>query len=105
MQPINTGILSIGMSGTVFHAPFIATNPGFNFYAVWERTKNVAEERYPTVKTFRTLEELLADRAIELIVVNTPNTTHYEYTKAALEAGKHVVVEKPLRSPLRKERS
>ncbi|HZH95170.1 MAG TPA: Gfo/Idh/MocA family oxidoreductase [Flavisolibacter sp.] len=95
MQPINTGILSIGMSGTVFHAPFIATNPGFNFYAVWERTKNVAEERYPTVKTSRTLEELLGDRAIELVVVNTPNTTHYEYTKAALEAGKHVVVEKP----------
>ena len=94
-QPIKTAILSFGMSGQVFHGPFIHVHPGYQFYAVWERTKNLAEEKYPGVITFRKLEDLLADKAIELVIVNTPNSTHYEYTKKALEAGKHVIVEKP----------
>jgi len=95
MQPINTAICSFGMSGWVFHAPFISTNPGFHFYAVWERSKNLAQEKYPNVKVYRTLEEMLADQSVELVVVNTPNATHYDYTKQALLAGKHVICEKP----------
>ena len=95
MKPINTAILSFGMSGRLFHAPFFKVLDGFNFYAVWERSKNLAEEKYPGVKTYRTLEALLADDSVELVIVNTPNYTHYEYAKAALTAGKHVVVEKP----------
>src|SRR5688572_33492227 len=95
MKLVNAAICSFGMSGWVFHAPFINAHPGFNFYGVWERTKNLAQEKYPSVKTFRTLEEMLADDAIELVIVNTPNNTHYKYCKAALEAGKHVVSEKP----------
>lgn len=95
MKPINTAICSFGMSGWVFHAPFISTHPGFNFYAVWERTKNLAQEKYPDVKVYRTLEEMLADESIELVVVNTPNNTHYSYTKQAMQAGKNVVCEKP----------
>jgi predicted dehydrogenase len=83
------------MSGWVFHAPFINVHPGFTFYGVWERSKNLAAEKYPGVKTFRSLDELLKDDAIELVVVNTPNFTHYDYTKKALLAGKHVIVEKP----------
>ena len=95
MQPINTAICSFGMSGWVFHAPFISTNPGFHFYAVWERSKNLAQEKYPNVKVYRTLEEMLADQSVELVVVNTPNATHYDYTKQSLLAGKHVICEKP----------
>lgn len=95
MQTINTAILSFGMSGKLFHAPFLHVHEGFSFYAVWERTKNLAQEIYPGVKTFRTLDELLSDPAVELVIVNTPNVTHYEYTKKALQAGKHVIVEKP----------
>jgi scyllo-inositol 2-dehydrogenase (NADP+) len=95
MQPINTALLSFGMSGWVFHAPFIDVHPGFNFYSVWERTKNNAVEKYPSVKTVRTLEEIVNDPAVDLVVVNTPNYTHYEYAKKALQAGKHVLVEKP----------
>lgn len=95
MQPINTAICSFGMSGWVFHAPFISTHPGFHFYGVLERSKNLAQEKYPDVKVFRTLEEMLADNNIELVVVNTPNITHYEITKLALLAGKHVICEKP----------
>ena len=95
MQSINTAICSFGMSGHLFHAPFIEANPKFNLYGVLERTKNLAQEKYPSIKTFRSLEDLLSDTAIELVVVNTPNITHYNYTKQILEKGKHVVVEKP----------
>lgn len=95
MQPINTALLSFGMSGQVFHAPFLQVHEGFIFYAVWERTKNLAQEKYSTVKTYRTLEELLSDEAVELVVVNTPSVTHYEYAKKCLQANKNVIVEKP----------
>lgn len=95
MKPINTALCSFGMSGWVFHAPFISVNPGFNFYGVWERTKNLAQEKYPNVKTFRTLEELLADENVELVIVNTPSITHYDFAKQTILASKHLIVEKP----------
>jgi len=95
MKQINTALCSFGMSGWVFHAPFITIHPGFNFYGVWERTRNLAQEKYSGVKTFRSLEELLADKNIELVVVNTPSVTHYDFAKQVLLAGKHVIVEKP----------
>ena len=95
MQPIQTALCSFGMSGQLFHAPFLAVHPGFNFYGAWERTKNLAVEKYPLVKTFRTLEDMLADPAIELVIVNTPSVTHYAYAKQCLLSGKHIIVEKP----------
>ena len=95
MIPVNTALCSFGMSGWVFHAPFININPGFRFYAVWERSKNLAEQKYPGVKTYRQLDDMLADDAVELVIVNTPNSTHHAYAKKALLAGKHVIVEKP----------
>lgn len=95
MQPINTVLLSFGMSGKVFHAPFIHAHPGFHLYGVWERSKNNAAEIYPGIKTFRSLEAVLEDEAVELVIVNTPNTTHFDYTTKVLQAGKHAVVEKP----------
>lgn len=94
MQQVKTALCSFGMSGQVFHAPFIHLHPGFELYAVLERTKNIAQEKYPGVKTFRSLEAMLADDDIELVVINTPIYTHFEFTKLALLAGKHAVVEK-----------
>jgi len=95
MQPIKTALCSFGMSGWVFHAPFIDAHPGFEFIAVYERTSNHAEKKYPDVKTYRSLEAMLAVESIELVIVNTPNYTHFTFAKACLEAGKHVIVEKP----------
>jgi scyllo-inositol 2-dehydrogenase (NADP+) len=95
MHAVNTALCSFGMSGSVFHAPFIQLHPGYNLYAVWERSKNLAEAKYPGIKTYRSLEELLNDNAIELVVVNTPSFTHFDYAKKTLLAGKHVIVEKP----------
>lgn len=79
----------------LFHAPFIHTHPGFYLSSVLERKANLAQTKYPGVKTFRSLDEMLADAEVELVIVNTPNATHHEYAKKALLAGKHVVVEKP----------
>lgn len=91
---INTALVSFGMSGKVFHAPFIATNPNFNLVGSWERSTKNIEAAYPGSKSFSSYEELLADPTIDLVVVNSPNDTHYSYTKSALLAGKHVVCEK-----------
>ena len=95
MQTINTALCSFGMSGHLFHAPFIEVNPYFNLYGVLERTKNLAQNKYPKIKTFRSLESMLQDDAIELIILNTPSVTHYEIAKKIINARKHLVVEKP----------
>jgi len=94
-KQITTGILSYGMSGRVFHAPFIHTHPEFQLYAVVERSEKKAAERYPDIISYNSIEQMFDDPIIELIIVNTPNYLHYEHTKLALEAGKHVLVEKP----------
>lgn len=100
MRIIPTALLSFGMSGRVFHAPFIELHPGFHLQGVWERTKTESRTFYQDLHIYRTLEEVLDDPIVELVVVNTPTGTHYEYTKKALEAGKHVVVEKAFTSTL-----
>lgn len=94
MSPIKTAILSFGMSGRVFHAPFIHLHKGFELTGIWERSKSDSLQFYPYVKIYRSLDEVLADESIELVVVNTPTATHYEFAKKVLEAGKHAVVEK-----------
>ena len=94
MQPIKTALCSFGMSGWVFHAPFIAAHPHFELQGVYERSQKRAAEKYPGVQSYDSLEDLLAADN-ELVVVNTPNDTHYAYAKKALQAGKHVIVEKP----------
>lgn len=83
------------MSGRIFHAPFLETNPHFKLKAVVERHEKKAAKRYADIISYNSVEELLADDEIELVVVNTPNDTHYELTMQALHAGKHVLLEKP----------
>ena len=83
------------MSGKLFHAPFIDAHPGFELSGIVERNRNDSRERYPYSKLFRTVDELCADPAIELIVVNTPTFLHHEQGKKVLLAGKHLVIEKP----------
>lgn len=94
-KPINVGICSYGMSGRVFHTPFLDCLEEFNLRAVTERSTRNAVKRYPDIKTYTSVEDMLLDDKLELVVVNTPNVTHFDYAKKALESGKHVVVEKP----------
>ena len=83
------------MSGLVFHGPLLRIHPGFEVTHVLERTKNHSAALYGREVIVRDFNDLISDRALDLIVVNTPDHTHYEMAKAALNAGKHVVVEKP----------
>jgi len=94
-KPVKTGLLSFGMSGQLFHAPFISNNQRYEFTAVVERSKKAAALLYPEVISYDSVDELMADPEIELVIVNTPNNTHFEFTKQAIEAGKDVLVEKP----------
>jgi len=94
MKKIRVALLSFGMSGKVFHAPFLQQHPGFELYAVWERTKSDSIETYPDITIVRSLDAILEDNSIDLVVVNTPTNTHYTYAKKVLEAGKSAIVEK-----------
>lgn len=100
MQKIKTALLSYGMSGKVFHAPFLELHPGFELLGSWERSKKLIQEDYPEVKSYPSLESILEDKSIDLVVVNTPIDTHFEYTKKVLLAGKHAIVEKAFTATL-----
>jgi len=94
-NPIVAGIISYGMSGRIFHAPFLSTNPRFKLKAVVERNEKKMARTYPDIVSYDSVADMLADPEIELVIVNTPNFTHFDLTKQALLAGKHVLVEKP----------
>ncbi len=95
MQLVKTGLCAFGMSGKIFHAPFLKEHPGFFLSAIVERSREESKEKYPEATIYRSVEEMLQHADIELVVVNTPVQTHFEYVKMALEAGKNVIVEKP----------
>jgi len=94
MQKFKTALLSYGMSGKVFHAPFLAIHPGFELVGSWERSAKKIHIDYPNAISYPSLDSILEDKTIDLVIVNTPIVTHFEYAKKALLAGKHILVEK-----------
>ncbi len=95
MNPISTALLSYGMSGEIFHAPLLEAHHGFTLAKVVQRNSTKAHARYPHVKIVSNVDEVFLDKSVELVIVNTPNETHFSFASRALQAGKHVVVEKP----------
>jgi scyllo-inositol 2-dehydrogenase (NADP+) len=95
MVPIRAALVSFGISSKTFHAPFLTTMPEFELVAVVERNSEQSKEKYPWVTVYKSIDELLKDDRIELVVITSPNETHFPYAKMVLEAGKNVVVEKP----------
>jgi len=93
---IRVGLVGFGMAGRVFHAPLISSVDGLALAAVVERHANGAKERYPWITTHRSLESMLADKTLGLIVVATPSGTHFEVARRVIEAGFNVVVDKPV---------
>ncbi|MCG9792014.1 Gfo/Idh/MocA family oxidoreductase [Flavobacterium algicola] len=93
MQKIKTALLSYGMSGKVFHAPFLTLHPGFELIGAWERSKKLMQVDYPEAINFPTLESVL-ESEVALVVINTPTAHHYEHAKKVLLSGKHAIVEK-----------
>lgn len=95
MQLVKVGLCAYGMSGQVFHAPFLKEHPGFFMAAVVERHQKKAQEKYPEITSYTSVSEMLKNADLDWVVVNSPVQTHYQYTKEALCAGKNVIVEKP----------
>ena len=93
---IRVGLVGFGMAGRVFHAPLISSVDGLQLAAVVERHSDQCAERYPGIITYRSLEAMLADATLDLFVVATPSGSHYEVARQILQAGKNVVVDKPM---------
>ncbi|HXL58116.1 MAG TPA: Gfo/Idh/MocA family oxidoreductase, partial [Chitinophagaceae bacterium] len=95
-DPIKTALIAYGAAGKFMHAPFLATQPeNYEVIAVLERHKKESKQLFPSAKIVRTIEELLSLKEIELVIITTPNDTHFPYAQSSLSAGKHVVVDKP----------
>lgn len=92
---IQTAIVGFGLSGRVFHAPFIHVHPGFRLKKVVERFSENARAIYPDAQIVRNHLDLLKDPDLDLVVITTPNIYHFDLAREFLEGGKHVVVEKP----------
>ena len=93
---VRVGLIGFGLAGQAFHAPVIRGVPGMELACILERHTDNAKARYPEVRIARTLPEMLSDKSIGLIVVATPNDSHFSYTKECLEAGRDVVIDKPM---------
>ncbi|WP_251500109.1 Gfo/Idh/MocA family oxidoreductase [Otoolea muris] len=91
---IRVGLAGFGMSGKIFHAPFIYASQQFELRKVYERTSDHSRQEYPDIEIVRSFEKLLADD-IDLVVISTPNQYHVPMAVSAMQAGKHVIVEKP----------
>jgi scyllo-inositol 2-dehydrogenase (NADP+) len=99
MKQFNVGLIGYGMAGRIFHAPTISCVEGLKLSKIREtKAPNIAliKERYPDAVIVSDTNEILDDPAIDLVIVATPNVTHYEVGKQALNAGKHVVIDKPI---------
>ncbi|MEX0686316.1 MAG: oxidoreductase [Balneolales bacterium] len=96
MENIKVGLIGFGKAAQVFHAPLIQVSPELHLKKVVERHHDKSKSRYPWVEVVRSVEELLEDETITLVVIATPNDTHFPLAKQAILANKHVVVDKPM---------
>jgi len=94
-SPLNVALVGYGYVGKTFHAPLIAATPGLALRAVVSSDPAKVAADFPDARVVADLAEALADPAIDLVVIATPNALHAPQAIAALEAGKHVVVDKP----------
>jgi predicted dehydrogenase len=97
---IDVGLIGFGLAGRAFHAPVIRAVPGLRLAAILQRSGGEAAEQYPDVRIVRNLDELLSIESLRLIVIATPNDTHYSFAKQCLAAGRDVVVDKPFTTTL-----
>jgi predicted dehydrogenase len=93
---IDVGLIGFGLAGRSFHAPVIHAVPGLRLAAIVQRNGNEAASLYPDARIVRSVEELLQISDIQLIVIATPNDMHSRIARQCLDAGRAVVVDKPL---------
>jgi predicted dehydrogenase len=93
--PLQVALIGYGSAGRIFHAPLVAGVPGLNLACIVTRQLEAVKRDWPAVPCVAAAGAALADPAIDLVVIATPNDSHFELAWAALLAGKHVVVDKP----------
>lgn len=92
---INVGLIGYGVASRVFHAPIIQSVSFLKLLKVVERHGKESRKQYPWVEVVRDATSLMQDEKIDLVVIATPNITHFELARESLLANKYVVVEKP----------
>lgn len=92
---LRVGVVGYGFATATFHAPLIASVPGLELIAMSSSDPAKVRAAWPQVEVCDSPEALFARPDIELVVIPTPNETHYPLALKALAAGKHVVVDKP----------
>lgn len=92
---IRVGLAGAGLSAKIFHLPFWQADGRFVLQRVYARSPQKARDAFPEAEISGEFADLLRDD-IDLVVITTPNQTHYELAKQALLAGKNVLVEKPV---------
>src|SRR5216684_6680259 len=92
---LNVGLVGLGFAGKTFHAPVIRVVEGLRLTTIVQRHGGSAPDpRYAEVESVRSVDELLG-RAVDLVVIATPNASHHPIAKQCLLAGRHVVIDKP----------
>jgi scyllo-inositol 2-dehydrogenase (NADP+) len=94
-QLVRVGLIGWGLAGRTLHAPFIRAVEGLELAAVCT-SREVDARLYPAARRLSSVDELLRDASLDLVVVASPNALHVEHALAALQLGKHVVCDKPL---------
>src|ERR1700733_9762423 len=95
-QPVRCGVIGFGLAGRVFHSAVIDATEGLELAAIVQRSGDAAQKAYPRVAVFPSLEAMLAQVRLDVVVVATPNDTHVPLAEQCLRAGKHVVIDKPV---------
>lgn len=102
---IRVALIGYGYSGKTFHAPLLAAEPGLTLGLVASRHEAKVRADLPDVAVLSDPMEAATSDAVDLVVIASPNDTHAPLARAALEAGKHVVVDKPFTVHLAEARS
>ncbi|PHM45421.1 putative oxidoreductase [Xenorhabdus mauleonii] len=92
---VKVGLVGYGYASKTFHAPLIAGTPNVELVAISSSDAEKVKKDWPAVSVVSSPEALFNDPAIDLIVIPTPNDTHFPLAQKALAAGKHVIVDKP----------
>jgi scyllo-inositol 2-dehydrogenase (NADP+) len=95
VPPLKVGLVGFGYASATFHAPLIKATPGLCLAAVASTAPQRVHAAFPDADVYATATEMVARDDIDLVVIATPNETHFPLARQALEAGKHVVVDKP----------
>ncbi|PWC33371.1 oxidoreductase [Azospirillum sp. TSO35-2] len=96
MKTLSVGLLGFGLAGSVFHAPLIRCEPRLRLSAVASSRVDDIRRAAPEAAAVASPDAIIGDPTIDLVVIATPNTSHAPLARAALLAGKHVVIDKPM---------